>query len=65
MPYTIFRTEVGDSVALRADVLMGDVLVNYVNMANGIEETNMNKIDCLTVSLWITGLNGTDTFRQL
>ena len=57
MTHTIFRVDVGDSIALRADALVGDVLVNK------IEESTDN--DCLTVSLWITGLNGTDTIRQL
>ena len=49
----------GDSIASSAFVRMGDVLVN------SMEETIMNGTDCLTASLWITGLNGTDTFRQL
>lgn len=57
--FTIFRLEVGDSVASSAAVPLGDVLVNYIN------KTTINGHDCLTVSLWITGIDGTYTFRQL
>ena len=47
----------GDSIASSADVPIGDVLVNY------IKATKLNETDCLNVSLWITGINGTDAFR--
>ena len=47
-----FRIELGHSISRAAEVPLGNVLVNNV------EAVNISGSDCLTASLWITGVNG-------
>lgn len=49
----IIRVELGYSLSLAAEVSHGSVLVR------DIKPQKINGTNCLTVSLWITGFNGT------
>ena len=53
----IFRVEMGHFLSLSAGVPLGNVLVNDV------QAVNISGSDCLTASLWITGVNGTCHYR--
>ena len=50
--YSLHRVEMGHYLSLSAGVPLGDVLVNDV------QAVNINGSDCLTASLWITGVDG-------
>lgn len=51
-PYFLQRFEVGRVLSTLAGVPLGDVLVYNVQVMN------INGSDCLTASIWITGVNG-------
>ena len=50
--YLIFRDEMGHFLSTIAGVPLGDVLVNDVRVMN------ISGHDCLTASLWVTGVDG-------
>ena len=52
-----FRVEMGHSLSSLAGVPLGDVLVNDV------QAVNISGKECLTASLWITGVNGACNYR--
>ena len=52
-----FRVEMGHSISRAAGVPLGDVLVN------GVQAVNISGSNCLTASLWITGVNGACNYR--
>ena len=59
MIHFINRVKMGHSLSSLAEVPEGDVLVNDV------QAVNISGSDCLTASLWITGLNGVCNYMKV